>query len=115
MANEKKINAIADAEQAGLYYSSNTEEGFTRKIEGENQINLESIDFKDIPSGFQFKKIGDLKKDFSVCNIIGFKDPSGNFVINPKDDTEIIPNCKLIVLGSAEEILKLNQIFGIEH
>lgn len=84
-------------------------------IEGENQINLESIDFKDIPSGFQFKKIGDLKKDFSVCNIIGFKDPSGNFVINPKDDTEIIPNCKLIVLGSAEEILKLNQIFGIEH
>ena len=23
MANEKKINAIADAEQAGLYYSSN--------------------------------------------------------------------------------------------
>ena len=29
MANEKKINAIADAEQAGLYYSSNTEEGFT--------------------------------------------------------------------------------------
>ena len=25
MANEKKINAIADAEQAGLYYSSNTE------------------------------------------------------------------------------------------
>ena len=34
MANEKKINAIADAEQAGLYYSSNTEEGFTREIKG---------------------------------------------------------------------------------
>jgi len=33
MVNEKKIDAIADAEQAGLYYSSNTEEGFTRKIE----------------------------------------------------------------------------------
>ena len=42
MANEKKINAIADAEQAGLYYSSNTEEGFTRKVEGENQIFLNS-------------------------------------------------------------------------
>ena len=35
MVNEKKINAIADAEQAGLYYSSNTEEGFTREIKGE--------------------------------------------------------------------------------
>ena len=42
MANEKKINAIADAEQAGLYYSSNTEEGFTRKMEGGNQIFLNS-------------------------------------------------------------------------
>ena len=42
MANEKKINAIADAEQAGLYYSSNTVEGFTRKMEGENQIFLNS-------------------------------------------------------------------------
>ena len=42
MANEKKINAIADAEQAGLYYSSNTEEGFTRQIEGEKQTFVNS-------------------------------------------------------------------------
>ena len=42
MANEKKINAIADAEQAGLYYSSNTEEGFTRQIKGEEQIFVDS-------------------------------------------------------------------------
>ena len=32
MASEKKINAIADAEYAGLYYSSNTEPGYTRKV-----------------------------------------------------------------------------------
>ena len=32
MASEKKINAIADAEYAGLYYSSNTELGYTRKV-----------------------------------------------------------------------------------
>ena len=42
MANEKKINAIADAEQAGLYYSSNTEDGFTRQIKGEEQIFVDS-------------------------------------------------------------------------
>ena len=42
MSNEKKINAIADAEQAGLYYSSNTEEGFTRQIKGEEQIFVDS-------------------------------------------------------------------------
>ena len=32
MVNEKKVNAIADAEQAGLYYSSNAESGYTRKM-----------------------------------------------------------------------------------
>ena len=84
-------------------------------IEGENKINLESIDFKDLPSDFQFKKISDLKKDFPVCNIIGFKNANGDFSINPYDDTEIMPNCKIIVLGSGDEISKLNQIFGIEQ
>ena len=82
-------------------------------IEGENQINLESIDFSDIPADFQYKKIEDLKREFPVCNIIGFKNPNGDFIINPKDNTEIVPNCKLIVLGNSLEIKKLNQIFGI--
>jgi len=82
-------------------------------IEGENKVNIESIDFSEIPSDFQYKKISDLKAEFSVCNIIGYKDPSGNFIVNPKDSLEIIPKCKLIVLGSSEEIKKLNQIFGI--
>ena len=39
----------------------------------------------------------------------------GDFLINPNDDTEIMPNCKIIVLGSGDEISKLNQIFGIEQ
>ncbi len=82
-------------------------------IEGENKINLESIDFNEIPSDFQYKSIGDLKKQFKVCNLIGFKDPSGNFIINPKDETEIVPSCKILVLGTTDEIKKLNQIFGI--
>ena len=82
-------------------------------IEGENKINLESIGFNEIPSDFQYKSIGDLKKQFTVCNLIGFKDPSGSFVINPKDEIEIVPGCKILVLGTTEEIKKLNQIFGI--
>lgn len=82
-------------------------------IEGENQVNMESIDFSDIPSDFQYKKIEDLKRKFPVCNIIGFKNPDGNFIINPNDNIEIVPNCKLIVLGNSSEIKKLNQIFGI--
>ena len=82
-------------------------------IEGENKINLESIDFNEIPKDFQYKSIGDLKKQFTVCNLIGFKDPTGNFIINPKDDIEIVPSCKILVLGTSDEIKKLNEIFGI--
>ena len=51
MANEKKINAIADAEQAGLYYSSNTEEGFTREIKGETHSFFD-LAISDIKIGF---------------------------------------------------------------
>ena len=40
MISDKKINAIADAEQAGLYYSSNTEPGYTRKVNEKEMIFL---------------------------------------------------------------------------
>ena len=35
MVNESKINAIASAEEAGLYYSNNTESGYNRQTKGE--------------------------------------------------------------------------------
>ena len=60
MANEKKINAIADAEQAGLYYSSNTEEGFTREIKGENHSFLDS-DGKPVKGKRDLKRIEEMR------------------------------------------------------
>ena len=82
-------------------------------IQGENEINLESIDFKDIPEDCQYKSIKDLKEQFPVCNIIGFRNPDGEYDINPSDDTGIVPNSKLFVLGNPDQIKKLNRIFGI--
>ena len=82
-------------------------------VQGENEINLERLDFKDIPEDCQYKKIKDLKEQFPVCNIIGFKGPDGEYVINPSDNTGIVPNSKLFVLGNPDQIKKLNRIFGI--
>ena len=82
-------------------------------IQGENEINLESIDFKDIPEDCQYKSIKDLKEQFPVCNIIGFKNNKGEYEINPSDETSIVPNSKLFVLGNPEQIKQLNRIFGI--
>ena len=42
MNEDDRDNAIADAEKAGLYYSSNFETGFTRQIKGEEHIFLDS-------------------------------------------------------------------------
>jgi voltage-gated potassium channel len=84
-------------------------------IQGENHITLEGISFKDIPEGFQFKSLADLKKEFTVCNIVGYKTSLGDYIINPSDDVEILPNCKIFVLGSPEQIKKLNGVFGLNY
>lgn len=83
--------------------------------QGENEITLEGISFKDIPEGFQYKSLSDLKHQFPVCNIIGFKTSTGEYLINPSNDVEILPNSKIFVLGNPEQIKKLNGIFGISQ
>ena len=82
-------------------------------VQGQNEINIESIDFKDIPADCQYKSLKDLKKQFTVCNIIGYKKPDGEYIINPSDDTPIVPHSKLIVLGNPDQINRLNAIMGI--
>lgn len=84
-------------------------------IQGENDITLEGISFRDIPEGFQFKSLADLKQQFAVCNIVGFKNSEGEYLINPSDDVEILPNSKIFVLGNPEQIKKLNDVFGIRY
>lgn len=84
-------------------------------IQGENDITLEGINFNDIPEGCQFKSLSDLKEQFPVCNIVGFKNAKGEYLINPSDDVEILPNSKIFVLGNPEQIKKLNDIFGISY
>ena len=41
MNSDDKDNAIADAEKAGLYYSNNSDEGYTREIKEEKQLFLD--------------------------------------------------------------------------
>lgn len=82
-------------------------------IQGENEINLEEICFQDIPEDCKYKSLADLKKQFSVCNIIGYKGADGNYLINPSDEIAIVPGSKLFVLGNPDQIQMLNQVFGI--
>ena len=80
-------------------------------LEGNAEINLEEISLNHLPGDFQNKTVKDLNARLHTgCNIIGFKTPEGKYVINPSAETMLIPNSKLFVLGSNEQIKKLNKL-----
>lgn len=80
-------------------------------IDGENSINLEEIAIDDLSEDFSYRSIRDLDiRRHSGCTVIGYKDPSGSYVINPEADTKLLPHAKLVVLGRPEQINKLNSI-----
>lgn len=85
-------------------------------IQGQSDCNLEEISFEYIPEGYKNKTIGALSESYRTgCTIIGYKNPSGDYIVNPSPDIEIVPESKVFVLGKAEEIKRLNQIFGIHN
>ena len=80
--------------------------------QGEENIRLEEITFENLSSTYQNKTIKDLEvRNRSGANIIGFKTAQGEYIINPSADTKIIPDAKLFVLGTGEQITKLKELF----
>ena len=85
-------------------------------IQGQSQINLEEIAFDNIPENYKNKTISNIANDFDTgCNIVGYKTPDGDFIVNPKPDILLVPGSKLFVLGKPEQISEINKIFGITH
>ena len=71
MNQDDKDNAIAAAEQAGLYYSSNSESGYTREIKEEKQIFLD-LNGKLLKAKRELKRLEELRippawKDVWIC------------------------------------------------
>ena len=83
-------------------------------VEGENTTNLEEVEIEDLTSQIDCHSIRDLDlRRKTGCTIIGYIDPIGNYIINPEADLVLEPKGKVIVLGRAEQIKKLNQMFSI--
>lgn len=86
------------------------------KTEGTTGVNIESISFNELPAEFQNKTIGELEvKRQTGVTIIGFKTPSGEYIINPDWSLKVLPQSQLFVLGSTEQIEKFNQLFEIHQ
>ena len=83
-------------------------------IQGQADINLEELTFGNLPEDYKYKTIGELNaRKITGCNIIGFKSPDGEYIINPPEETTVVPNSKMFVLGRPDQIKKLNELFGI--
>lgn len=80
-------------------------------IKGDNPTNIEEIVCNDLPKESMNKtiyEIGIRKK--TGANIIGFKTPEGEYILNPGADTKMIPNSKIFVLGTKEQIEHMKEV-----
>jgi voltage-gated potassium channel len=76
-----------------------------------DSINLEEISFDSVSVGLKNKTLKDLEiRNKSGANIIGFKTAAGDYIVNPSAETQIIPQSKIFVLGSPDQIKKLKEI-----
>lgn len=81
--------------------------------QGGDSVNMEEITFENIPDSLRHKTLKDLEiRNKSGANVIGFKTATGEYIINPSADTKIIPDAKIFVLGSAEQIGRLKEILS---
>jgi voltage-gated potassium channel len=81
-------------------------------VRGDAPTNLVEITCSQLPKENLNKsiyEIGVRKK--TGANIIGFKTPDGEYIINPTPNTKVIPNSKLFVLGTPEQITEMKEIF----
>jgi voltage-gated potassium channel len=84
-------------------------------IVGKANINIEEIPVQKLYDTAKVKTIKDLDlRKKTGCNVIGYKDSKGEYIVNPEADLELEPNSKLIVLGRPKQIHKLNSLYNIE-
>lgn len=84
---------------------------FMEKIsqQSDDSINFEEVAFQDLPEHFKNKTIGQLQLEGVLsCAIIGFKSSNGDYTVNPSPETMVVPNTKLFLLGTKEQVNKLH-------
>jgi voltage-gated potassium channel len=81
-------------------------------IEGKHQTNLEEIAVNNLPNEFINKTLLDLDlRKKTGCSVIGFKNASNEYIVNPETTTVLEPGSHLIILGNTKQIEKLNNTF----
>lgn len=86
------------------------------RVQGFDGANVETIAYDELPGDLQDKTIRDLEaREITGVTIIGYRSPSGEYIINPSLDTEIHKGSRIFVLGSETQVKKLVDHFGLTH
>jgi voltage-gated potassium channel len=82
----------------------------TLLLKSAENANLVEIFCKDIKPHYINKTIAQINiRRISGANLIGMKNPNGNYIFNPSPDHIIQPDDKLFAIGTPDQIEKLKQ------
>ncbi|MBQ0786726.1 MAG: NAD-binding protein [Oceanihabitans sp.] len=84
-------------------------------IVGNSNINIEEIVVEKLyDTNVSIKTIRDLDlRRKTGCNVIGYKNGDGEYIVNPEADQKLEANAKIIVLGRPEQIKVLNTVYNL--
>jgi voltage-gated potassium channel len=80
-------------------------------VHGDDPTSLEEFECPEVKEGEHVKTIGEYAiRRRTGANIIGYKSVEGDYILNPKPDTKLLPGTKLFVLGTPDQITQMEQI-----
>jgi voltage-gated potassium channel len=80
------------------------------RIQGNLGVNLEAITYEEISKNSEGISILEIETKFSTgAKVVGYKDSKGAYHINPEHQLVLRPGSKLFLLGTTEQLDKLNQ------
>lgn len=79
-----------------------------------DSINVEQIPFSKVCADGREKTIAetDIRKR-TGCSIIGYKSPSGSYVVNPEPGLKLEKESKLIMIGRPDQIESLKKLYSV--
>ncbi len=81
---------------------------------GKGSVNIEELPSVKLTQGKENQSILDLNiRSRTGCTIIAYKNPNGEYIINPSANQLLEKDSRVIVLGDADQILKLNKMYHI--
>ncbi|SRX54752.1 TrkA family potassium uptake protein [Aequorivita sp. CIP111184] len=80
----------------------------------EDSINVEQISFEKMCPNGNEQAIQDLDvRKKTGCSIIGYRSPTGEYIVNPEPSLILQKNSKLILIGRPNQIEKLKKEYGV--